>query len=130
MAESSDSKPVFAKPTVLSLLRGLAGGVLGGTLGLLLFRWLAGHGFYGLIIPGALLGLGAGLAAGKRNLALGVICALSAIFLSLFAEWMLFPFVKDKSFEFFLANVHQLRPPTLLMTALGAALAFWLGQGR
>jgi hypothetical protein len=59
-----------------------------------------------------------------------VLCCIGAIALSIVAEWLVFPFAKDGSFSFFLAHVHELPPVKLLMMAIGAALAFWLGQGR
>lgn len=116
--------------TPLTLLRGLGGAILGGILGYFAFRWLARHGYYGLAIPGALLGLGASLAARAKSLPLGIACGIAALALGILAEWLAFPFVKDKSFTFFLTHLHHLSSPTLLMLALGTALAFWFGQGR
>ena len=96
----------------------------------IVFRWLARRGLYGMMIPGALLGLGAGLAARGRSLSLGVLCAVGAMALAFVAEWMMFPFVKDKSLPFFLAHLHELPASTLIMIGLGAVFAFWFGQGR
>jgi hypothetical protein len=112
------------------LARGIAGGVVGGVAGCFIFRWLAKQGMYGIMIPGALIGLGAGLAARDRSVTLGVICATAALVLSLYAEWWLFPFIKDNSLTYFLTHLHQLRPMTLIMMGLGVAFAYWLGQGR
>src|SRR5262249_44369444 len=53
----------------------LAGAVAGGVLGYFAFFWVAAQGFYGLIIPGALLGLGAGIAK-NRSVVLAVVCGL------------------------------------------------------
>jgi hypothetical protein len=39
----------------------LLGAAIGGALGYVLFFWIAGQGFYGLALPGGLLGLGAGV---------------------------------------------------------------------
>ncbi|HUP78468.1 MAG TPA: hypothetical protein VM260_07860 [Pirellula sp.] len=33
---------------------------IGGLLGYLVYKWLLGAGFYGLMLPGGLLGMGAG----------------------------------------------------------------------
>jgi len=124
----------FVKPNwrvdVWVLLRGIAGGVLGGAIGFFVVRWLARQGMYGMMIPGAMIGLGAALTARGRSVVLGVICALAAVALAIFIEWALFPFVKDKSLSFFLEHLHLLRPMTMIMIGLGAAFAFWLGQGR
>ena len=46
---------------LISNLLGLIGAIIGGVLGFYTFQWLEGHGFYGLAIPGAFLGLGCGL---------------------------------------------------------------------
>src|SRR5438045_782112 len=112
------------------LLRGVLGGIVGGAVGFFVFQWLARRGYYGMMIPGAAVGLGAGLAARTRSVPLGILCALAAIGLSLVAEWTVFPFIKDKSLSFFLTHVHQLRPMTMIMMGLGAVFAYWLGQGR
>jgi hypothetical protein len=114
----------------LVVVRGVAGGIVGGVLGFFLVGWLKGQGMYGMMIPGALIGLGAALAARGRSLVLGVICALAAVVFGFVIEWAVFPFLKDKSFAFFLAHLHDLKPMTMIMIGLGAVFAFWLGQGR
>lgn len=118
------------RSAALLLVRGVAGAVVGGVVGYFVFRWLARQGFYGVMIPGALLGLGAGLAARGRSQALGVICAIGAIGLAIFAEWATFPFVKDGSLSFFVAHVYELPAVKLVMMGLGALCAYWFGQGR
>jgi hypothetical protein len=100
----------------------LGGALAGGALGYLAFFWLAGHGFYGLVLPGGLLGLGAGVAR-NRSVALAVVCGLLATALGLFARWQL---GNDGTFGDFLLHVHQLSPPTLLMIAVGGAIGFWV----
>jgi hypothetical protein len=112
------------------LLRGLVGALVGGHLGFLLFWFLAKQGLYSSMVPGILLGMVAGFAARGRSQVLGVICLVAAIPLTIFAEWFVFPFVKDDSFVFFLSNLHQLKPIKLIMMALGIAGAYWFGQGR
>jgi len=114
----------------LVLLRGVAGAAVGGVVGYFVFRFLARQGLYGIMIPGALVGLGAGLAARGRSIVLGAICAVAAVGLAIYAEWSAFPFAKDQSFSFFLAHVHELRAVKLVMMGLGAAFAYWFGQGR
>lgn len=114
----------------LVLLRGLAGAFVGGIAGYYLFRWLASQGLYGIIIPGALVGVAAGLAAQGRSLALGILCALFALPLTIVAEWSAFPFVADDSLAFFVRHMHELRSIKLAMMGLGVACAFWFGQGR
>ena len=59
----------------------------GGVLGFYTFRWLLGQGFYGLMIPGAFLGLGCSLLAQHPSVVRGVFCGIAAFALSQFTEW-------------------------------------------
>jgi hypothetical protein len=107
----------------------LGGALVGGILGYLAFFWIAAQGFYGLVLPGGLLGLGAGL--GKpRTVWLAVACGLAATALGLVAEWRYAPFVKDDSLTYFLLHIHELKPITLLMIGLGGLVGFWVPYGR
>jgi hypothetical protein len=107
------------------LLISLGGAAIGGTLGYFGFHWLVTQGFYGLILPGGLLGLGASF--GKpRTIWVPIASSIAALALGLFAEWREFPFVKDESFGYFLRHVTELKAVTLLMLAAGTALAFWM----
>ncbi len=108
----------------------MVGAVIGGALGYFGFGWITTMGFYALVLPGALLGLGFGLAAQQRNLAFGIICAIAALALGLFSEWANFPFNADGSFSYFLAHLSDLKPMTWIMLVIGALMAFWFGQGR
>jgi hypothetical protein len=126
--ESVQSAP--APKQTLILLRGIGGAIAGGVAGYFLFWFLLRNGLYSSMIPGALLGIGAGLAARGRSQLLGIICGVAAIPLSIWSEWHLMPFAQDNSLRFFLANLHQLPPMHLLMMALGAAAAWWFGKGR
>ncbi len=56
----------------------LAGAIVGGVLGHFLFVWLVSQGFYAMILPGGLVGIGAGLAR-HGKLYLAVICGLIAL---------------------------------------------------
>lgn len=112
------------------ILRGLAGALVGAIAGYVLFRLLLRSGLYGIMVPGALLGFGAALAARGKSQVLGIICAVAAIGLAIWAEWSVMPFIKDNSFGFFLAHLHELPPMHLIMMALGVAAAYWFGQGR
>jgi hypothetical protein len=103
----------------------LLGALLGGALGYAAFFWIAKQGFYGLVLPGGLLGCGAGVFK-SRSRYLSVICGLAALALGLFTEWRFSPFVADASLFYFLGHVSQLKPVTLLMIAAGAAIGFWV----
>jgi hypothetical protein len=76
-----------------------------------------------MIIPGGLLGLGAGIPKNK-SVILAVVCGILAIALGFFAESQIF--LKDDSLSFLLAHIHELKPVTYIMIAVGGAIAFWI----
>jgi hypothetical protein len=112
---------------LISNVLGLVGAIAGGVLGFYTFQWLLGQSFYGLIIPGAFLGLGCSLLARHTSRARGIVCGIAALGLGLYTEWRFFPFVADDSLSYFLRNLSGLKPVTMLMTAIGTVVAFWLG---
>jgi len=103
----------------------LLGAAAGGLLGYLVFSWLTRRGFYGLALPGGLLGLGAGIAR-TRSKAIPVLCGLLALALGFFTEWRFAPFAADAGLGYFLSHLHRLQPLTLIMIALGALIGFWV----
>jgi hypothetical protein len=48
----------------------------------------------------------------------------------IYAEWTFFDLRDNETLVFLLTHLHHKPPAKLLMIAVGAALAFWLGQGR
>ena len=74
----------------------LIGAVAGGLVGYFGFLWIARQGFYALVLPGGLLGLGASLFA-NRSTALCIVCGLLALALGVLAEWQFAPFIRDGS---------------------------------
>jgi hypothetical protein len=113
---------------LISILLSLVGAILGGVVGFYTVGWLSGQGFYGMIIPGALLGLGCSLFSPHTSMARGVFCAIAALSLSLFTEWWWYPFNADGSFSYFLNHVKDLPPVKFLMIGIGIAIAFWMGK--
>lgn len=113
----------------LAVAFGLTGAVAGGVIGYFAFFWFVRQGFYALVLPPSLVGLGAGLAARRRSIALGVICGVSGLALGLFTEWRFAPFIADRGFGYFITHIQALRPVTLIMLALGTALAFRFALG-
>lgn len=109
------------KQTLLVIL----GAVVGGTLGYFAFFWIAGQGFYAMVLPGGLLGIGAGLAKNK-SLLLAIGCGVVALALGLFTEWRFAPFKKDDSLGYFLVHAWELKPITLLMIVAGGFVGFWM----
>lgn len=113
---------------IVSNILGVVGAAVGGTLGYYVFTWCLSYSLYGMMIPGALLGLGCGLLSRHDSTARGVVCAVAAAVLSLVIEWKYFPFIADGSLSYLVTHVHQINPIHLLMMALGSAFAYWLGK--
>ncbi len=107
------------------ILLALAGALVGGIVGYFAFFWMVGHGFYALVLPGGLLGLGAGVVK-NRSTVLAVVCGLAALGLGLFTEWRSAPFVADESFGYFLTHIFQLNQVTLIMILVGSVFGFWV----
>jgi hypothetical protein len=101
----------------------MLGAVIGGLVGYVVFFWIVHHGFYGLIIPGGLLGIGAGIFKTQSKY-ISVVCGLLALALGFFTEWRFAPFAADDSLGYFVSHLHQLRPITLIMIAVGALIGF------
>ncbi|CAN5158503.1 hypothetical protein BH10PLA2_BH10PLA2_38440 [soil metagenome] len=107
------------------ILLAVCGAVVGGTVGYFAFFWISSQGFYALALPGALVGLGAGVAKQKSRM-LAIVCGLAALVLGLIAEWRSAPFIADGSLGYFVTHIHQLKPITLIMIVLGGFLGFWI----
>jgi hypothetical protein len=103
----------------------LLGAIVGGAVGYAGFFWLVNQGLYGLVVPGGLLGLGAGVYATSSRY-IPPLCGVMALILGIFTEWKFAPFNADESLSYFVAHLHQLKPMTLLMIGLGAAIGFWV----
>jgi hypothetical protein len=106
-------------------LLALAAAIAGGVLGHLGFLWIARQGFYGLVLPGAAVGVAASLLKPKAT-AVFVACGVLALAAGLFSEWRFAPFIQDSRLRYFFAHLYQLRPITILMLAAGTVLGFWL----
>jgi hypothetical protein len=119
-----------ATSRIKNMLAALAGAVIGGAMGYFAFIWIARQGFYALMLPGVLAGVGASLFVSDRSVPRGAFCGVFALGLGLFAEWRFAPFIKDPSLGYFLVHVHRLQPITLLMIAVGGVLGYWLAVGR
>jgi hypothetical protein len=112
------------------IFRALAGCALGGLVGYALFAWILSRGMYAMVLPGAAVGIGCGLASKQYSVAQAALCGLLAIALGLFTEWRFFPFIKDDSLLYFLTHFYELSAFSLFMIGLGAAIAAYLGKGR
>ena len=128
---SSSDQQQPGSSNLAAIVRGIAGALAGGVLGVVIFTLLVRYvGIYAMAIPGALVGLGGGYAARTRSLVLGIICVAFAAVAMIFAEWWNFPWQKDESLGFFLQNLHHLSTLFWLSLLLGGGLAFWFGQGN
>jgi hypothetical protein len=107
---------------------GVCGAAVGGLIGALGYRWMLEYGYHALVLPGALLGLGAGIGAGTVSMWRGIIAAAAALVFSLLVEWRFRPFVADESLNYFVGHLGSLSPPTMLMLAAGCLVAFWTGR--
>ena len=103
----------------------LIGAVVGGFIGYHGFDWVFRHGFYAMVLPGGLLGIGAGFAR-NRSVLLALLCGIAAMTLGLYKEWSRWPFVVDGSFSYFVQHAYDLNPVTILMIAAGGFLGFWM----
>ena len=115
---------------IRNLVLGSTGAVLGAVTGYLVFFWIVRQGFYALVAPGALLGIGAGLLVKNKSIPRALICTVAALALGLFVEWRFRPFRQDPGLGYFLAHVYQLQPITMLMIVAGAALGGWMALGK
>jgi hypothetical protein len=106
-------------------LLALCGAVAGGVLGYFAFFWILTHGFYAMILPGGLVGIGAGIFR-NRSVWVAVVCGLLAVAIGVFTRYQAGPFEEDDSFAYFLAHLHQLSSVTLLMIGVGSFIAFWV----
>jgi hypothetical protein len=101
------------------------GAAAGGAAGYGLY-WLAlQSGFYAIVLPGAMLGIGASLAR-NRSVLIAVLCGVLALGLGLFTEWNFHPFVRDERIDYFITHIHQLPPITLGLIGLGGFVGFWM----
>ena len=113
-----------------TIVLGLLGAIAGGCLGFVAFVWIAQQGFYALLLPPALLGLGAGLCVRRRSQILAAVCGVAGLALGLYSEWRIAPFVDDGSFFYFITHVHLLKPMTMIMLVLGTFISYRLALGH
>jgi hypothetical protein len=114
----------------MTLLRGLAGAVVGGVIGSLAFEWALPYGIHLMALPGAMVGIGCGIATARRSLAAGILAGVAALDLSVYLEWKCFPFVRDNSLGFFLRHLHEASMQTRITVIVGTLLGFWFGWRR
>ncbi len=113
---------------IKNLFLGLIGGVAGGIVGFFVCKWLATQGFYAVVIPGAMVGLGFGLAARKRHQAFGLICAVLGLFAGLITQWKVYS--NEPSFWKLVGELKDYSIVTWVLLGLGVVMAYSFGLGR
>ena len=121
-----------ARDRILNVILPIVGGLIGATIGYYLFFWISRQGFYAMIAPGALMGLGCGLLARDRSIFRGIICGIVGLLLGAFTEWKWYPFVdnnrNDLGYLYMITHLQDLAGIKPVMMFVGAAIAFWLGK--
>lgn len=120
---------LLGKPTMKNHLLVLMGALLGGILGHVACVWMYHQGYYAMVLPGGLAGVGAAFFR-SRSIMVHLVCGLWGLVIALLTEWHIRPFIADGSFTYFLAHITALLPVALLMIAGGALLAFFLPFNR
>jgi hypothetical protein len=108
----------------------LAGAACGAVAGYFAFFLLTRLGFYALVLPGALLGIGCRALSGGKSNQQAVVCGLLGIAVGIFTEWQFAPFKKDASLAYFVTHLQDLGTTTLVSIAAGGLFGGWFGRGR
>jgi hypothetical protein len=113
------------KPVVQQTAKSVAAAIAGGVIGYFGFFLAASYGFYAMVLPGGMIGIGASMFPVRKPF-VPVLCGAAAVALSVFTEWKFAPFIADDSLNYFVKHVHLLSPFKLFMMGLGTFLAFYL----
>jgi len=113
------------KRNFMDIVPGLIGATIGGIVGTFAYLWGLDQSLKAGVVPGAFVGLGAGLLSARPSRIRGVICGVAALGLGLYLEWK--HFAVGDTFGFFLTHLHQRLPLSLIMLALGTFLGFGWG---
>lgn len=113
---------------IKNLALGIVGGIAGGFAGGLICKFLADQGFYGVILPGALVGLGFALAARKGHFGFGAVSGVLGLLAGLLTQWKVYS--DEPSFFKLVGELKDYSIVTWIMLGLGAVLAFTIGKGN
>jgi hypothetical protein len=116
--------------SAIAAIRGIVGMVVGGVIGVYGFFWIIQQGFYAIMLPGTLAGVGVRVLSPHRMLWLSVVCAVFALGLGFYTEWLRAPFTRDNGLLYFITHIHQLKPIAIIMITVGAAFGFWIADRR
>jgi hypothetical protein len=117
-------------PLGLAMVRGIVGGTVGGVLGYFVFDWALTQGYYALVLPGSLVGIGCGLASGRKLLALGILSAIGALLVGALADWNSLANPSPTIWEHAATLLQANRRMTAILILVSVVLAFYFGIGR
>ena len=120
----------YAAGPAVDIALPLVGAVVGGLVGYWLFFVIIRYGFYAIILPGTLVGIGCSSLSGRYSRALGIVCGVLGLGVGLYTQWRFQWFASDPSFWYFLTHFHLINHVSQVMIVIGAILAYWFGVGR
>lgn len=108
------------------------GAALGGVLGYFAFGWLYRRGYYAMVLPGSLVGIGCGLFSKRDSIVRGIVCGLVSLGFGVFVEWSYRPFDDKESLVDFVKRLGELDSPTVTLglIGLGGVLSFFFAKSR
>src|SRR5690242_8077594 len=112
---------------IASNVLGAVGAAIGAILGYYTFSWIYHHGFYGMMIPGTMLGLGCGALARHHSAIRGAACAAGGLALGLFTEWSV-AYGGRLGVGEFLSEISKPDLIAILMIAAGSYFAYLFGK--
>ena len=136
MNSGANQKEFTGQPALdpITVIKGIAGGAIGGALGCVLFIVLQNRfGLYALVVPGLFAGLGCSLLAKSNSYLFSVIGGISALIAAVVGEYQTAAFLDENGenlgFVFFLTHIHQSNGGmTLIAILLSTAAGAWLGR--
>ena len=111
-------------------VRRLLGAIVGGALGVIGYWLLLEQRQSLLVLVGAGVALGAGIAARRRSWAWGAVMAVVAFGATLVTAWAFHRHADDPSFATFVARLGELPWRTQASLVAAALMGLWFGSGR
>ena len=128
-AATQIQKAVLPNPAI-NWIRGIVGAIIGAVIGFFVFKWLLlNFGAYAGMLPGGLLGIGFGIAAGRKmGWPAGILCAIAGLLFGCWADAATNapPITLVEYFQ----NYKMIPGYSLLMVGLGALASGWFATGR
>ena len=126
--KKSNERPVWAN-SAIAWVRGIAGAIIGGLLGYLLFEFLLVRGgLYAGILPGAMVGVGYSTAARRKELVPGMICGAVGLVFGFWSDAV--TNVPAQDLVSYFQEFDRVPFSNKIMITVGGIAAFWFGYGR